>query len=56
MVFYFFFFIGDIGCIIFDGLIIVFNILFFNSKLIVWLVINGVFKVLVKLKVGENVI
>lgn len=56
MVFYFFFFIGDIGCILFGGLIIVFNILFFNSRLIVWLVINGVFKVLVKLKVGENVI
>lgn len=56
MVFYFFFFIGDIGYIIFDGLIIVFNILFFNNKLVVWLVINGVFKVLVKLKVGENVI
>lgn len=49
-------FIGDIGCTSSDGSITVSNTSLSNSRPIVWPVINGAFKVLVKLKVGENVI
>lgn len=49
-------FIGDTGCNTSDGSITVSNTSLSNSRPIVWPVINGAFKVLVKLKVGENVI
>lgn len=49
-------FIGDTEYTTSDGSITVSNTSLSNSKPIVWPVINGAFKVLVKLKVGENVI
>lgn len=48
--------IGDIDCTTSDGFITVHNTSVPSSQQVIWPVVEGAFKVLVKLKVGENVI